>query len=959
MNSFLYRVAAIYFSHHKHDLNSFTFVFPNRRAGLFFQRYLSEIADVPLFSPEIITIESCFIEASGLEVADKLSMLFRLYRIFCSNTKSEENFDTFVSWGETLLSDFNEVDKYSVDARQLFRNITDLKEIDIDFQDFSENQIEAIRLFWQNFEPFSRNKSKEHFITTWQVLYPVYEQFRRELADENTGYEGMIARDVTDRLKKGENMPWFDARKFVFIGFNALNPCEEALMSILQKRNQADFYWDYEANELRDSDNPASLFHKTNTRRFKSRYEIEPLTELLKDKSIELIALPSAIGQAKHTYQILQQLYPDENNDSYLKTALVLPDENLLLPALYSIPDHIRKINVTMGYPMQLTPVAGLIDHIFELHKRKRTIDGVTRFYHLTVSNILNHQLITCICGDVMSSLNDEIIKNNLIYIEETLLHKNDLLKNIFNADVNVEMLPGYLLVILNHLQKSWFKEKDKSSDFQLESGFLYQYYTTINRISGILKTQASGLEMQMDTLIRLIKQLTQGISIPFVGEPLDGLQVIGALETRGLDFENIIICSFNEGVYPKKSFSNSFIPYHLRKGFLLPTYEHQDAITSYNFYRLIHRAKKIFLLYDSRIDNGNTGEVSRFYHQLKYHYNINIEEKNIVYDVRFKTPETILIEKNERVQEKFKPFFAKTDDRIALSASSINTYIKCPLQFYFSYIEEIKPVEEISERLESSVFGSIFHEVMFHLYEPYTGSTITAEAIEMLLKDDNHIQKLINMAFATHYFKQPKGTTVELQGNNLLISTVVMKMIKGVLEYDKKQTPFDYIKGEKRCDTELPVKFGNVNIKGFIDRVDSKDGVIRIFDYKTGGGSLEFKSWDDLFEHDRGPESQSPHVLQTFLYGFLYKKHTSSGVLRPGIIYTKKIFKDEFSTQITYKPTKNEIEIVDNYYDHEEEFLTHLKSCVEEIFNPAIPFVQTKSTGSCQYCDFKIICKR
>lgn len=959
MNSFLYRIATAYYHNHRHDLNTFTFVFPNRRAGLFFQQYLAEITDIPLFSPEITTIDNCFVQASGLQLADRLSMLFRLYRIYQSIGHAEESFDAFVFWGETLLSDFNEVDKYRVDAKQLFTNITELKEIDQLFDVFSEKQIEAIRHFWQHFEPVANSKAREHFMATWEILYPVYAQFRKELLEENTGYEGMIARHVTEKLVQNESVEWFDHKKFVFIGFNALNPCEKALMSTLQKRNQADFYWDYEANELRDPENPASLFYKENTLRFQSEYEIPSVTERLEEKAFELTEIPSNIGQAKQIYHILKDLYPEAHAQSYLKTAVIIPDENLLLPVLHSIPDTIAKINVTMGYPLQLTPVAGLIDHIFELHKRKRTIDGVSKFYHLGVANIINHQFVVLICGGVVGLIHDEMVKKNLIYVDAKTLKRNELLNLIFNPDIDADNLLPYLLEIIRKLYSSWNRIHDKAADYQMESGFLYQYYITINRISGILKSQASEVKMKLETLISLIKQLTQGISIPFVGEPLDGLQIIGALETRGLDFENIIISSFNEGIFPKKGYANSFIPYHLRKGFNLPTYEHQDAITSYNFYRLIHRARKIHLLFDSRIDNGSTGEVSRFYQQLKYHYNLNIKEKKITYDVSIKTPEVIRIEKNNQIREKLKPFFDLSEADTHLSASSINTYIKCPLQFYFTYIEQIQPVDEVSEDMEMNVFGSIFHEVMHKLYDQYAGRTVTTEILEALIKNEVHINRLISQAFAYHYYKQPKGSTVELTGNNLLIARVILKYVCGVLENDKLNTPFDYIEGERKCKEHLPTRFGTVKIKGISDRVDAKDGVVRILDYKTGAGSLEFRSWDDLFAHHQDPKKQASHVLQTFLYGFLYKKESKHGVIMPGIVYTKQIFNEQFSNQILYKPAKNTSIPIENYADYETEFISGLRTCVEELFDPEVPFVQTNSIEACTYCDFKTICNR
>jgi len=959
MNSFLYRIASTFYQHHQDKLNAFTFVFPNRRAGLFFQKYLSEITKKPLFSPEIITIESCFLQASNLELADKLSNLFKIYNIYKTISKSNESFDTFAFWGEMLLADFNEVDKHRVDARQLFTNISELKEIDTFFEVFTENQVLAIQQFWKDFEPSRRNTSRDQFVATWSILFPVYEQFKKELLSEGLGYEGMIAKWVTDKLLNNEDIPWFNDKQFVFIGFNALNPCEKVLMTELQKKEQADFYWDYEAPELRDNNNPASLFFKENTRQFKSKYEIKPQAESLDNTQIELIEIPSSVGQTKEIYHILNALYPKNEENSFLNTAVVIPDENLLLPLLYAVPEHINKINVTMGYPMQFTPVAGLMEHIFELHKRKKLVEGEVKFYHRTVSNILNHQFIIMVCGNTINNINSHIRKQNLIYVPAEVLHQHKLLQAIFQPEIEAETLLDYLLNILKLLYGAWQKIKEKSADYQLESGFLYQYYITVNRLSGILKMYKPAISMQLDTLISLVKQLTSGITIPFVGEPLDGLQVMGALETRGLEFENVIISSFNEGIYPKKSFSNSFIPYNLRKGFGLPTYEHQDAITSYNFYRLIHRTKRIFLLFDSRIDNGITGEVSRFYHQLKYLYQLNILEKKVAYDISIRADDDIQIEKDERIIVKLNSFLDASQSNTALTASSINAYIKCPLLFYLTYIETIQPMDELSEKLEADVFGSIFHQVIARLYQPYVNQTIYPEVLEAMLKEENTIKSYISEAFANLFFKLPTGSTMELRGNNLLIAQVIFKYIRGVLTSDKRYAPFTYISGEKKYTSILKTRYGEVNLKGYIDRVDAKDGVVRIIDYKTGSGSLEFKDWSDLFSHEPESKKQAPHVLQTLLYGYLYKQKTQLKQIIPAIIYTKHIFNQDFSPLIVYKPEINTQQVIDNYFDVEKDFLSGLTSCIEEIFDPEIPFQQTQLHDNCKYCDFKNICNR
>ena len=967
MNSFLYRVAQTFYTHYHSDISTLSFVFPNRRAGLFFQRYLSEIAGKPLFSPEILTINECFELGTEWQTADRLSCLFKLYGIYKGFSGSDESFDSFVFWGEMLLSDFDDVDKYRVDAKQLFSNITELKQIDQLFNVFSDKQIEAIRQFWSNFVPVTEGKTQEDFVATWKILLPVYEQFRTELLAENTATEGMICRAVADRLHNREDITEFIGKRFVFVGFNALNPCEKALMVELQKREQTDFYWDYDAAELRDSDNPASRFYAENINIFPSKHPIEPIVESLQDKEIELIAVPSAVGQAKQVYNILDKLYPQEVSGSettdyklptnnWVDTAVVLPDESLLIPLLHSFPEQIDKINVTMGFPLKSTPVSGLIEHIFELQRRMRISGERISFYHQTVSNILNHQYILMLCSQEANRLTQQIAQNNWIYIEANELNKNELLAYIFIPQTDTQTFLPYLLKILRSLQNGWQQASNETHNYQLECDFLYQYYVTINRMADIMKTKPVVVDLNMDTLMRLTRQLTAGMTIPFIGEPLDGLQVMGVLETRGLDFENLIITSFNEGIYPQKSSTNSFIPYNLRRGFELPTTEHQDAITAYNFYRLIHRAKRIFLLFDSRTEGMQTGEVSRFLYQMEYHYNLQINKKSISFDISFENSQAIQVRKTSAVMEKLLWFTSNEEKSPALSASSINTYIDCPLQFYLTKVEVVEEVEEVLETVEANMFGSLFHKVMENLYLPFKDQIIQPDDFERLIKNTLHIDNEILRAFNTEYFKRKTGTLIPLEGNNLLIASVLRKYILQVLKVDKNHAPFHYISSEERCKIQYPIQNGklNVNLKGFIDRIDEKDGRLRILDYKTGIGKLDFYNLTDAFNSTK--KDRPKFVLQTLLYCLLYEHKTGKRNTVPGIFYIRDAFKDDFDTSLNNKELK---EKVTDFASYEKQFRKELTTCLEEIFNPEIPFGQTKNEKVCEYCPYRGVCNK
>ncbi|MFV0391820.1 MAG: PD-(D/E)XK nuclease family protein, partial [Paludibacteraceae bacterium] len=398
MKPFLYRVASTFYNEYQADIRKFTFVFPNRRAGLFFRKYLTEIIDKPIFSPEISTINDCFFNASSRKLADRTAELFRLYRIYKQISNSNETFDAFFFWGEMLLADFNDIDKSRADASKLFKNISALKEIDWMTEYVSENQRIAIEHFWSHFMPVADNQTKEDFIAIWKILLPLYETFRKELDTENLGTEGMIFSEVAQSLENSKIPEYFTGKQFVFVGFNALNRCEKTLFVELHKLGQADFYWDYESDELRDADNPASHFFNENVTLFPSKFSIESTTNILRQKSFQLIAIPSAVGQTKEVHRILSELYPAGSAaGDWIKTAVVLPDESLLVSLLHSLPEHIEKINVTMGFPLKATPASGLMDHIFELHRR---MNSKEQFYYLTVSNILNHQYINMLCGD-------------------------------------------------------------------------------------------------------------------------------------------------------------------------------------------------------------------------------------------------------------------------------------------------------------------------------------------------------------------------------------------------------------------------------------------------------------------------------------------------------------------------------------------------------------------------------
>ena len=967
MLPFLQNIAKTYYEKHGTEISNFTFVFPNRRSGLFFQKYIGEIIDKPIFSPKIVTINDLFQSQTNYQTADKLDLLFRIYEIYKEISKSDETFDVFAYWGEMLLGDFDDVDKYLIDAKQIFTNIKEIKEIDHLFDYLNEDQLKAIRTFWTNFIPTGNGKKQQEFISTWEILFPLYEQFRNELKSEGLAYEGMIFREIAEQMKRSEDL-FTDSEKIIFIGFNALTPCEKELFKYLKKREKADFYWDYFSEKTTDADNLASFFYRENTTAFPSKYDITGRdgmhTVSTKTKNIELIGIPSAVGQTKEVYQLLKDLHLSEAEA--FKTAVVLPEEKFLLPLLYSLPNEIQHINVTMGYPLSFTPLFGLIDYIFELQRNVRKADGNYIFYHKDVLAVLNHQYIFRTNEKIIKKLIKDITENNRFYIDEMFFaeSENDLLKTIFRAQKTPENFIEYLMLFIQKLQQYSFTDDDKNRN-NLEREFSYHYFTTIKRTDGLLKNRK--IEMNLDTFFRLLKKLVSSISVPFTGEPLSGLQIMGVLETRALDFDNLIITSMNEGIFPKKQAAPSFIPYNLRKGFGMPTTEHQDSIFAYHFYRLIHRAKNIYFLYDTRTEGMQTGEVSRFVHQLRYHYKLPISEKLVTYDISINEKEKIQVEKSPEVVEKLSLFLSNDEEnKRALSATAINTYIDCPLKFYFSIIEKLQEKDEVSESVEANIFGKIFHGVMEFIYNEQCKHSphFTAEILSEIRKNDAYLDNIIRKSFGKNYLHIDDIEKIKLDGQYHIIASIIKKYVKQLLKIDSEYAPFDYIDSEFHTHGTFPI-FNNiktVNLHGYIDRIDRKNGITRIIDYKTGSGKINskdkkiFSTIAELFDNEN--DNRPKEILQLLMYAMVYQQETNTEKISPAAIFLRNLFDATEDFYIKQK-TATKPAVIEDFNVLKDEFKQYFSACLEEIFDKNISFSQSESTKPCQYCDFTTICNR
>ena len=919
------------------------FVFPNRRSAVFFRKYLGERAGRPLFVPALRTIDELFQDISGLKPVEKVPALDRLYRLYrdllAEEGRTAEPFDDFIYWGDILMSDFDDIDKYRVDAARMFVNLRDLKELSVGYDFLTDTQRRAIEEFCGSFfqKGVAQSGTRQDFASLWNILLRLYERFRYSLSGDGLGYPGMIYRSVADGIRPDTQLlKAFD--EVVFIGLNALNNCEIALLTELQKEGKADFYWDFEGTLLQDPANKAGRFIRENIERFPSRTPLQGTApESL--PAIEIIRVPSAVGQTRKAMQIIADLHAAGQMDRPEETAVVLPDESLLFPMLGALPASVEKVNVTMGYPLSAGQVETLIANLERLQANRRAKGGTMRFYHRDVTDLLEHPYIVAADTDgVVPAVKAGILAQNRIFVEAPwLAAQSGLFALLFRPVEQTAALAAWLQELIQALQ---------AHQTALEREFLYRYSTTI---ASLARVQLDYDTLAPRTWFRLLARLAALESVPFEGEPLSGLQMMGPLETRALDFKNLILLSVGEGVFPARTVSSSFIPYNLRLGFGLPTYELQDAIWAYYFYRSICRAERVYLLYDSRTEGLQSGEESRYIKQLKYHYGLPVTEKVATYELGATSAErpVVSVAKTPAVlQQLHDRYIAGTG---TFSASSLNHYIDCPLQFYYQHVRQIKEQDEVVEDIDASRFGTIYHEVMQRLYEPFAPQSgaklITREVIDRLRNDKQTLETLTVEAFHN-------AGIDEIEGENRILMNLVLRFVDRTLEVDAGMTPFTILGAETKRNAKLHLADGRpVRLFGAIDRLDTNlPGIIRVVDYKTGTVDKkdDCRNVDRIFDRTL---PQRPYIaFQLYFYALLMTRQPDA---RPGDRYEPCIYalRDIFKGA----PESHPIDP-----DNLKRFAERVQDLIEEIFNPDIPFAgDCTNERTCEHCNFKRLCNR
>lgn len=965
MTSFLQLVAHDLYTKIGNDLSRTAIVFPNKRASLFFNEHLAAESDRPIWSPAYVSISELFRQLSTLKLGDPIRLVCELYKVFREETKSEETLDDFYFWGELLISDFDDVDKNLVNADKLFTNLQDLKNIMDDYDFLDKEQEEAIQQFFQNFSIEKRTELKTKFISLWDKLGDIYRHYRTNLTNLGITYEGMMYRNVMEQLDTDQ----LHYDRYVFVGFNVLNKVEIEFFNRLQDADKALFYWDYDIfyTRLPREQKPpyiheAGEFILRNLKIFPNQLPESVFNVLRKPKKVRFISAPTENAQARYLPEWIKESIIENEELKEKENAVVLCNETLLLPVLHSISSEVKNVNITMGFPLAQTPVYIFINSLVEMQTTGYRSD-TGRYTYEAVLSVLKHPYTRQLSTSA-EVLERQLTKDNRFYPLPSELKQDDFLEQVFTPQYGIAALCRYLTDLLREVSVIYRQEnEDKSEDIfnQLYRESLFKSYTLVNRLVNLIETgELSGI--RIDTIKRLLNRLLTSANIPFHGEPAIGMQVMGVLETRNLDFRNLIMLSLNEGQLPKAGGESSFIPYNLRKAFGMTTIEHKNAVYAYYFYRLIQRAENITLLYNTSSDGLNRGEMSRFMLQFLVESTHDISREYLEAGQSPQQSRNISINKTSEILERmYRMYDIHRHPDTFFSPSALNTYLDCRLMFYYHYVAKLKAPDEVSAEIDSALFGTIFHYSAELVYRDLiaNGKEIRKEDLEALLKNDVKLQTYVDNAFKKKFFHVDLTEQPEYNGTQLIHSKVITSYLRQLLRNDLQYAPF-FMEGMEKDVydiLEIAIPTGKLSIKigGTIDRLDIKDDILRIVDYKTGGTPKTPESIEQLFT----PADNRPnYIFQTFLYAAILCRKQPLRVA-PSLLYIHRAASENYSPVIEMGAPRQPKIPVNNFTFYEDEFRERLQELLQEIYNPSIPFDQTENTKRCEYCDYRSLCKR
>lgn len=936
--AFLKQVARHYYD--MGGMERLCFIFPNRRALTFFKKYLGECvaaSRTPVLAPRLFTMNDFFYQAAAASQTDQVHLLLELYDCYAALNPAHESLDEFIFWGNVLLSDFNDVDKYMVKAENLFTNVAQFREMQDSLDYLEPVQLEAVKRFISHFKTGGRYK--DEFRRIWDILLPLYQSFNESLDKKGMSYEGKVYRALAERLSDESVVdvlaPHFRAvEKFVFVGLNALNECEKRMMRKMRDAHIAEFCWDYSSEWIKDKDNKSSFFLSENVLEFPQAFKLDP--EGLPQTEFNVLSVPSSIGQAKQLPSLFSRL-----GATGMETAVVLADESQLIPVLNSIPEHISDVNVTMGYPIKGSALWSLMSELAALQLHMRNKEGKWYFYHKQVWGIFSNSIVKSVLSEEGRAAVTGIRKDARYYVSCEDFARDELLSAIFVPvvkDANlasqeqITAIQDYQCSLLSRLS-ALIKTNEEMA---MELDFAKEYYMAIGRL------RTCSLPVLPATYFRLLDSLMSQAAVPFKGEPLKGLQIMGPLETRALDFENIIILNCNESVFPRKNVASSFIPAELRRGFSLPTYEYQDAVWAYYFYRMIQRARKVWMLYDSRTEGTRSGEESRYIKQLEMHFGVNMG-KYVA-----KAPIVKISEGNEIAKSQEDIDWLKHDKR--LSASSLKNYLSCPVKFYYATVKGLSVSDEVKESIDSQTLGNVFHETMERIYTR-PDSMVSKGYLSAVMKGEE-IRDIVRERILSNM------NSFEVRGRDLVYEDLICKYVRKAIQRDVEWMDMNSVDSIRILGLERKeyADIAGYRFVGIMDRLDSiSEDELRVVDYKTGKVTdNDFMITEDNAEQvvDAlfGPKDKDRPNIALQLY--LYDKIISAV---PGLSGKSIINSIYQPTRLFVRPVEN-VRLNAKFVSLMDE---RLEKTLAELSDTEIPFRRTDDADACKYCDFKTLCGR
>lgn len=976
MIPFLKQVAGHYYS--SGDIEESCFIFPNRRSMVFFKKHLSNAVASSggraVLMPRLMTVNEFFSGVSDVKVADRVTLLVILYDCYRKLNPHAESLDEFIFWGDIILGDFNDVDKYLADPRQLFTNVADYKNIQDSYEYLTPNQKKAIEAFVKHFTDKAARKSDNPnakdvsrlFLQIWNLMYPLYKGFNESLIQQGLAYEGMVYRSFADTASSKSIVDVlsevYGAASYVFVGLNALNECEKTVMRRMRDAGIAEFCWDYAGDMISDPLNKSSYFMAQNVKEFEQAFKLSGSTS--PKPSFNVVSVPSSYGQVKHIDEILSKIGAGKSPSD---CAVVLPDEGLLMPLLNSIPQEVKDINVTMGYPMSASELWSLMSDVMKMQVHVRRKGEECMFYHKHVWDVFSSALFRKLMeGEDMRACRERVAQIKQAaryYISQNELSGFPLFDVIFQPVVNdmtladraqVRELAEYQQRVLSYIAPRLSQELGMA----LEADFAKEYWCAVNRL------KAMELAILPVTYVKLLDSLLSGVSVPFSGEPLKGLQIMGPLETRALDFRNVIILSCNESVFPRRSVSSSFVPPELRRGFGLPTYEYQDAVWAYYFYRLISRAENVWMLYDSRTEGLKNGEESRYIKQLKYHFHVPVHEYVSQGVPGLPSEEGHVIEKTPEMLEKI--------SQASLSPSALQNYIDCPMRFYYYTVAKLKKDKEVTESMDAAMIGNVYHNTMWALFtseeemlsdnvydkrkvKPEPMAKVTKEYLESWKKRDKDVRRKVESLM-----REELGTD-EISGRNLVTASVIVRYVMETISRDIELLSswnaghFQIVGLERPLSAEL---YG-LKFYGVADRIDRIGdlGVVRMVDYKSGKDDPSVLNTPDakaeeVAETIFNGEKEKRKKVKAGLQFFIYDKMLQAN----GIAPLDDVCNSMYATSGLFSQPPAVCPLNQTFA---KEMDQRLESLLKEIQSPEIPFRMTEDVKNCEWCDFRMICGR